>query len=187
MQPWTCTRRGRVHACIDALPTVPRVKQTAATRAELQASQQSGASNSCSNSDNDSNNDSNNNNNNSNSNTNTNMIKCIALSLSLYIYIWRERKRERERYTYINIQLAPMCTHCGSGASAAAGRRGSGRPGPQRLHCITITVSFHNFKSQNFKLSVSNPKSKYVAYSSVLYRIQCNAQRLYGVRSFYHT
>ena len=30
------------------------------------------------------------------------------------------------------------------------------------------TVSFHNFKSQNFKLSVSNPKSKYVAYLSVL-------------------
>ena len=29
------------------------------------------------------------------------------------------------------------------------------------------TVSFHNFKSQNFKLSVSNPKIKYVAYLSV--------------------
>ena len=28
------------------------------------------------------------------------------------------------------------------------------------------TVSFHNFKSQNFKLSVSNPKSKYVAHLS---------------------
>ena len=31
-----------------------------------------------------------------------------------------------------------------------------------------ITVSFHNFKSQNFKLSVSNPKSKYVPYLYVL-------------------
>ena len=30
------------------------------------------------------------------------------------------------------------------------------------------TVSFHNFKSQNFKLSVSNPKSKYVACLSVV-------------------
>ena len=30
------------------------------------------------------------------------------------------------------------------------------------------TVSFHNFKSQMFKLSVSNPKNKYVAYLSVL-------------------
>ena len=33
---------------------------------------------------------------------------------------------------------------------------------------ILSTVSFHNFKSQNFKLSVSNPKSKYAAYLSVL-------------------
>ena len=33
------------------------------------------------------------------------------------------------------------------------------------------TVSFHNFKSQSFKLSVSNPKSKYVAYLSVLSQI----------------
>ena len=33
------------------------------------------------------------------------------------------------------------------------------------------TVGFHNFKSQNFKLSVSNPKSKYVAYLSVLSQI----------------
>ena len=39
------------------------------------------------------------------------------------------------------------------------------------------TVSFRNFKSQNFKLSVSNPKSKYVAYSSVLSRIS-NCQSL---------
>ena len=33
------------------------------------------------------------------------------------------------------------------------------------------TVSCHNFKSRNFKLSVSNPKSKYVAYVSVLSQI----------------
>ena len=39
------------------------------------------------------------------------------------------------------------------------------------------TVSFHNFKSQNFKLSVSNPKSKYVAYVSVLSQIS-NCQGL---------
>ena len=37
------------------------------------------------------------------------------------------------------------------------------QPGP--------TVSFHNFKSQKIKLSVSNPKGKYVAYVSVLSRI----------------
>ena len=39
------------------------------------------------------------------------------------------------------------------------------------------TVSFHNFKSQNFKLSVSNPESKYVAYVSVLFQIS-NCQSL---------
>ena len=39
------------------------------------------------------------------------------------------------------------------------------------------TVSFHNFKSQHFKLSVSNPKSKYVAYVSVLSQIS-NCQSL---------
>ena len=33
------------------------------------------------------------------------------------------------------------------------------------------TVSFHNFKSQNLQLSVSNPKNKYVAYVSVLSQI----------------
>ena len=32
------------------------------------------------------------------------------------------------------------------------------------------TVSFHNFKSRNFKLSFSNPESKYVAYLPVLSR-----------------
>ena len=39
------------------------------------------------------------------------------------------------------------------------------------------TVTFHNFKSQNFKLSVSNPKNKYVAYVSVLSQIS-NCQGL---------
>ena len=39
------------------------------------------------------------------------------------------------------------------------------------------TVSFHNFKSRNLKLSVSNPNNKYVAYVSVLSRIS-NCQGL---------
>ena len=38
-------------------------------------------------------------------------------------------------------------------------------------------VSFHNFKSQNLELSVSNPKSKYVACLSVLSQI-ANCQSL---------
>ena len=43
--------------------------------------------------------------------------------------------------------------------------------------CMFGAVSFHNFKSQNFKLSVSNPKSKYVDYLSVLSQIS-NCQGL---------
>ena len=39
------------------------------------------------------------------------------------------------------------------------------------IDMICYTVSFHNFKSQNLKLSVSNPKSKDVAYMSVLSQI----------------
>ena len=46
---------------------------------------------------------------------------------------------------------------------------------PCDIRCAT--VSFHNFKSQNFKLSVSNPKNKYVAYVSVLSHIS-NCQGL---------
>ena len=47
------------------------------------------------------------------------------------------------------------------------------------LDCEVLkgTVSFHNFKSQTFKLSVSNSRSKYVAYVSVLSQIS-NCQSL---------
>ena len=38
-------------------------------------------------------------------------------------------------------------------------------------------VNFHNFKSRNFKLSVSNPISKYVVYLSILSQIS-NCQGL---------
>ena len=44
-------------------------------------------------------------------------------------------------------------------------------------HNTDNTVSVHTFKSQNFKSSVSNPKNKYVAYSSVLSQIS-NCQGL---------
>ena len=42
---------------------------------------------------------------------------------------------------------------------------------------LYLTVGFHNFKSRNFKLSVSNPKRKYAAYVSGLSRIS-NCQSL---------
>ena len=50
-------------------------------------------------------------------------------------------------------------------------------PGENILSGNLVTVSFHNFKSQNFKLSVSNPESKSVAYLSVLSQIS-NCQSL---------
>ena len=54
-----------------------------------------------------------------------------------------------------------------------------------RLQDLDNTLSFHKFKSQNFKLSVSNPKNKYVAYVSVLSQIS-NCQGL-GRKSFLKT
>ena len=55
--------------------------------------------------------------------------------------------------------------------SCSAGRPpgAAAPPGPQLI--FIHPVSFNNFKSQKFKLSVSNPKSKYVAYSSVLSQV----------------
>ena len=46
----------------------------------------------------------------------------------------------------------------------AAGRGGGapGRRGPATCEHGWSTVSFYNFKSQNFKLSVSNPKNKWL-------------------------
>ena len=43
--------------------------------------------------------------------------------------------------------------------------------GSDPWHFLCFTVSCHNFKSQIFKLSLSDPKSKYVAYLLVLSRI----------------
>ena len=54
------------------------------------------------------------------------------------------------------------------------GRHGSSLVG---TGLMGTTVSFHNFKSQNLKLSVSNPKNKCVAYLYVLSQIS-NCQSL---------
>ena len=60
-------------------------------------------------------------------------------------------------YIYVIYLYAYICTHT-------------------YIHVMN-TVSFHNFKSQIFKLSVSNPKSKYVAYVYVVSQIS-NCQGL---------
>ena len=73
----------------------------------------------------------------------------VCVYMCVYIYIERERERERERYTHTELAAQEAWT----------------------------TVSFRNFTSRNFKLSVSNPKRKYLAYLSVLSRIS-NCQGL---------
>ena len=70
---------------------------------------------------------------------------CIYVYIYIYIYI----------YSCIYLQAANFCS--------------SLLWTPNRIH--PLTVSFHNFKSRIFKLSVSNPKNKYVAYVSVLSQI----------------
>ena len=56
--------------------------------------------------------------------------------------------------------------------------RDVGRVNAGRVKSMFVgTVSFHNFKSQIPKLSVSNPRSKYVDYLSVLSQIS-NCQGL---------
>ena len=55
-------------------------------------------------------------------------------------------------------------------------------PGGAPTRITITTVSFHNFKSQNFKLSVSNPESKYGAYLSVLSQI--SIARVYAEFAF---
>ena len=87
----------------------------------------------------------------------------LSLSLSL-IYI----------YIYICLLLGPPVADPGRAKKGAAGLAGAAA---LLRYVCPYTVSFHNFKSQKFELSVSNPKNKYVAYSSVLSQIS-NCQGL---------
>ena len=59
----------------------------------------------------------------------------------------------------------PPCFYCSLLSAWKGGLCPIGVPG------LCVTVNFHNSKSQNFKLSVSNPKNKYAAYLSVLSQI----------------
>ena len=79
----------------------------------------------------------------------------MSLSLSIYLYMLIDR----------------------AGAERPAGGRRRNLRADRRIQAPPDTVSFHNFKSQNFKLSVSNHESKYVAYLSVLSQIS-NCQSL---------
>ena len=88
----------------------------------------------------------------------------VCVYIYIYIFIQRERESERETDWTNSFESAKS----GAGLQLLLLRR---------MAKARLTVSFHNFKSQNFKLSVSNPKSKYVAYSSVLSQIS-NCQGL---------
>ena len=88
----------------------------------------------------------------------------LSLSLSIYKYIYI--------YIYICIYVYCMYKHVEYGVlwapnydNATSSKLTIGK------HEDIATVSFHNFKSQNVKLSVSNPNNTYVAYVSVLPQI----------------
>ena len=101
----------------------------------------------------------------------------------VYIYIYRERERDANA----SAPMRPRMQAAGGWFAVpnAPDRGCFSQPANQRIsrygafleHQVTNMVSFHNFKSQILKLSVSNPKSKYVAYLSVLSQIS-NCQGL---------
>ena len=70
-------------------------------------------------------------------------------------------------YTHTHIHTHTYIHACTKGGLAADVDDSAARQGQP----LAGTVSFHDFKSQNFKSSVSNPKSKYVACLSVLSQI----------------
>ena len=100
--------------------------------------------------------------------THIHMYICIYVYIYIYIYIYI--------YTYTGRTSGKPGRNsdplrCGCGGSEGKILRDRLLPSP------SVPVSFHTFKSRNFKLSVSNPKSKYVAYVSVLSQIS-NCQGL---------
>ena len=111
--------------------------------------------------------------------------KCIFICIYVYIYIYIHIYTCIYIYVYIYIYIRKSTGGCAEEMrihsfihwciNSVPGRCGSAHM--WRLHWQADTVGFHNFKSQNFKLSVSNPKSKYVAYLSVPSQIS-NCQSL---------
>ena len=84
----------------------------------------------------------------------------LSLSLYIYIYIYIYIERETERYIFVS----------------RSARRPQACPGvalgPSWVRSVFIISN-----RQNFKLSVSNPKNKYVAYLSVLSNFKCPGSR----------
>ena len=91
-------------------------------------------------------------------------VLCYVVYIYIYIYI----HLSLYTYVYIYIYIHPYSQFAS---------RDSRPSGPNPWGSYSTTVSLHNFKSQNFKSSVSNPNNKYVAYVSVLSQIS-NCQGL---------
>ena len=88
------------------------------------------------------------------------IVYCICVYTHMFICV----------YIYIYIHRQEYVRLLGSGFAALTTTLSTQQVGGD-------TVSFHNLKSQNFKLSISNPKSTHVAYLSVLSQIS-NCQSL---------
>ena len=102
----------------------------------------------------------------------------IYTDICMYIYICMLYNVYLCRCIIIIITSSSSSSSCSSSSSSEAGRRSARRePPPCYATLCCTTVSFHNFKPQNFKLSVSNPESKYIDYLSVLSQIS-NCQSL---------
>ena len=91
------------------------------------------------------------------------MYVCVYIFLYIHIYIYIHI----HIYTMISIYCAIVLL------GVIRGQEGPPLSRRQlRLRGVfRSTASFHNIKSQNFKFSVSNPKSEHVAYLSVLSQI----------------
>ena len=99
----------------------------------------------------------------------------------------RKRPGKRERHEKVEARASAKrfrraagevsSAHASSTCSSVSGDAAHADAGRLLQEQKNVTVSFHNSKSNNFKLSVSNPKSKYVAYVSVLSQIS-NCQGL---------
>ena len=93
----------------------------------------------------------------------------MCVYIYIYIYIYKVLSGSTPPACGASLSGSPPPTRSFARLGAAPPASGCSR--------TAHTVSFHNFKSQNFKLSVSNPKNKYVVYLSLLSRIS-NCQGL---------
>ena len=94
--------------------------------------------------------------------------KSVCISIYIYIYMYMLLCIYVHAYVYVCVYVYDTRAHEVKGVCCllkeALQRRhckgGGAKEALHRRHCKGGTVSFHNFKSRNFKLSVSNPKKQ---------------------------